>query len=161
MVNKKTLMLISTIFLISLLGVAIFLPMYVNAKYKKIDVIDKKNNIKEFFTNKDINKNQAKNFTIVNKLEKKDILNSLTNYLKVYDLNLLSFDNKLIKSNLLNIIKNKILLEQKQFNNNNIYLQLRYELVNDDELKIDIRWTQKNNYLALYYDQGKINISIV
>lgn len=117
---------------------------------KQISSNNKNNeNYKELFTNPTINKYLIK--YNLNDLDEIEVIRTLTS---VYRNNLI-FDNEKIEQKIMGLIYKKI--NNKFKLDNNLFLNIKYQLKNEYELYIDARWANKNKLIKnlkteIYYD---------
>ncbi len=157
MANKKTIFSLSTVAMVMLVIASIVTPLFLS--YSKKSTVTP-TDVKKFFSDEEIHKEWGQSYFITEHIPRKDIVFNLTNYSYAYDLNSLEFDQDNVNKNLLGMLKNQIIKEQKFFNDSNLYLQLRYRCISPKKLLIDSRWTNKNNAITLYYNSVSLDIDI-
>ena len=158
MASKKTIIAASTAVMVSLIVASVVTPLFLS--YQPAAEITNPVDVKKFFSDEQINTEWGESYNIVEKIPKKDVLFDLTNYNYSYDVHELIFQKDLIEKNLLKLIKSQILKDQKFFDDNNLYVQVRYHNETPKNLWIDTRWTNKNSYLVLYYNRVSLDIDI-
>ncbi len=157
MASKKTIIALSTGVMVSLIVASIITPLFLSYEpTKKTEPVD----VQKFFSDEQLHTEWGDSYNIVNRIPKKDLLFDLTNYNYSYDIHELNFEKDLIEKNLLKLIKLQILKDQKFFDDNNLYVQVRYHDESSKSLWIDTRWTNKNSYLVLYYNRVSLDIDI-
>lgn len=124
---------------------------------KQISSNNKNNeNYKELFTNPTINKYLIK--YNLNDLDEIEVIRTLTS---VYRNNLI-FDNEKIEQKIMGLIYKKV--NNKFKLDNNLFLNIKYQLKNKYELYIDARWANKNKLIKnlkteIYYDNIYIKLN--
>ncbi len=157
MASKKSLITVSSTIMVIIVLCSILLPLFLSYKpSKKIEPTD----AKKFFSDTVLHKEWGESYNIVNKIPKDEVLTQLTNYNYVYDVKDLKYVGNEVQQNLLNLIKEQIYKSQKYFNESNLFLQVRYQEATPTSLLIDARWTNRNNYLTLYYNKVNLDINI-
>lgn len=154
MVSKKNLILIGTLFLVTIFSLSIVLPIFINKSTTVSKMVEP--SIKDFFHNDDIS-NKATKIKIFEKIDKNKIL-KLTNYNKIDSVKKLEYDEQNIGKELKEIVIDKITSDYK-IKHNNLYLQLRYKIVDNDSLFVDLRWIDKQNLKFMCYDKSVIYLN--
>ncbi len=157
MVSKKTIISVSSAALVVLVLCSIILPLFLSYKpIKKTEPVD----VQKFFNDEQLHDEWGESYNLVSHIPKKEILFELTNYNYTYSIQDLKFDKESINKNLLSLMKSQVLKDQKYLNENNLYIQVRYRYESPESLLIDSRWTNKNNYITLYYNRVRVDIDI-
>lgn len=158
MVTKKTIITIGSIFLVSIFSISIFLPIFLNYSHKSEMKQEQTINIKKYFNDKKINQDISTKISIIDKIEKHKIIEKLTNFHNICSVNKLKYSKDNVETHLKDIIKDQV-IKESNININNLYLQVRYNILDENQLQIDARWIDKTNHLLLYYDKNMIKLN--
>ncbi len=164
MTRSSKIISITSIFVSGCLIATIALGAFLATKHKDDNQSTQINNYAinnyQFFNNNQ--KQLGQRWNLTNSIDNIDIIFNLTNFTDTFDLNNLKFDSKLIANNLISLVKQTLVKNERFKKIDDFYIKINYN-VDDVNLFLDIKWANINDILNskqtnLYWDNLKISL---